>query len=437
MSPFRVLLFVLAAVAAASGCQSCCAAPPLHGGPDACTIGTCSDGNAFRFGSCEPGGCSTDNDCCPGSRCRADVNSCSPLLLDTDYECTTNADCKDPAQRCIPTKIGDRDPLPTCVFETCTGDTDCGFGRACFQGRCVDTAPCGGSCPSGSACDLITSQCAPYPVSKPGAPPPSPGCDADCPANQIKMFSDPDTMSGEQCCGLACTCVGLPPIVPQRFGRYSRVVVAAGEVQVSAYDGEFGDLVLAHFGLDGAFSRLDYLDGIPAGAAVTADPNGPRGGISDAGPNVGTHTSIAANTAGKVRIAYHDEDGKALKVAIQQDDNTFKSFFVDGGDAGSDFGQWTDIAVDNAGLIYITYFVNNAQLPGATTRSSGIKLATSKNGNPQSATDFTLTVVDSRPLFDPCNAACTAGQQCVLNGGAAQCLNPTTGCSPSCSSTQT
>jgi hypothetical protein len=430
MTPLRILAFVLLAVAAAAGCQSCCQGPRLIGPKTTCELGKCEQGDAFRFGSCQPGGCSLDTDCCPGTRCRTDVNTCSPLLLDPDYSCTTDADCKDPAQKCIATKIGDRDPLPTCVYQLCNGDSDCGFGRICYQGRCEDQAPCGGTCPSGTACDLVTSKCAPFPKG-------SDGCDKTCGVGQLKLFTDPNTMSGEACCPLACECTDLPPIVPSRFGRYSRVVVAGGEAQVSAYDAEFGDLVLVHFKLDGTLQRLDYLDGVPTNGTPTALPTGPRGGITDPGPNVGTHTSIAADANGLVRIAYRDEDGKSVKVAIQQPDKTFKTYFLDGGDTDADFGRYTDIAVDASNNIYVTYLAHNATLAGVTGRGTGIKIAKSNNANPLSASDWTISVVDARPIFDACNGACTTGQTCVLNGGAAQCLSAGTGCNPSCTGVKT
>src|SRR5690606_37653065 len=116
----------------------------------------------YRFGQCDTSGCQNDNECCPGTRCRLDFNACVPHQLDPEYQCTTDADCADPAQRCLETKLGDRPPLPVCAYERCAGDADCGIGRSCFltggdaQGICVETAPCGGGCPSGEVCDPLT-----------------------------------------------------------------------------------------------------------------------------------------------------------------------------------------------------------------------------------------------------------------------------------------
>ena len=51
-------------------------------------------------------------------------------------------------------------------------------------------------------------------------------------------------MTGATCCPLACECVSLPPVVPTRIGRYARIVVTGTSVLVSAYDAQFGDLVV-------------------------------------------------------------------------------------------------------------------------------------------------------------------------------------------------
>lgn len=432
MSFSRIGLVVGLIFAATLGCgDSCCPQDPIAGKPQACNINTeCEGTDAFRFGKCIPGGCETDADCCPGTRCRADVNTCFPILLDNDYACEQSGDCLDPGQRCINTVVGERDPLPTCVYELCSGDADCGFGRTCYASHCVVTAPCGGHCPDDTACDLITGKCAPFPNG-------SLNCDQDCGGSSLRIFSDATTMSGEQCCPLACECKGLPPIVPTRFGRYSRVAFATDEVLVSAYDAQFGDLVLAHFKTDGSFSRLDYLDGVPVGSAVIADPLGPRGGVFEVGANVGTHTSIAVDAAGLARIAYHDEDGRSLKVAIEQATGGFVTQFVDGGDAAANIGQFTDIAVGNDGTIFVTYLAHNATLAGQPGVATGIKLARSRTPNPSSAADWDLIVLDARPLLDPCGGTCAAGNACVLNSGAPQCLPEANGCTPSCNDSET
>lgn len=391
----RVPLFSALVLAATVGCgDSCCTDPVVAPtGNATCNLDTeCNAGSDFRFGGCVLGGCAEDSECCPGTRCRADLNVCFPVLLDDQFACEQSSDCQDPGQRCIATTIGAREALPTCVYELCSQDADCGFGRACYAGRCVVSAPCGGSCPAGTACDLITGTCATYPAK-------SAGCDVEC-GDKLKVFSDPPSMSGERCCALACECKVLPPLVPSRFGRYSRVAVTEGQVLVSAYDAQFGDLVVARYKLDGSFSLLQYVDGVPVGAAVVADPLGPRGGIAEPGPNVGTHTSIAADVQGLARIAYRDEDSKALKVAIEQPGGTFSSYVLDTGDADGSVGQFTDTFVDAGGTIYISYMAHHTALAGVTGKGTGAKLARSRVANPTSAADWDILTLDARPVVD-------------------------------------
>jgi hypothetical protein len=426
-------LLVLALFASLAGCGDSCCDDDLVGipsPPPVCNLRKeCGENEAYRNGQCVRAGCETDDECCPGTRCRTELNACWPYQLDPEYACTTDADCADPAQRCLETSIGGRQPLAACVYESCDGDADCGLGRSCFQSVCVVKAPCGGACPAGEACDVATSQCAPVPDE-------APGCAQACTGASLLVFSDPRVMSGELCCAVACQCKGLPPIVPTRFGRYSRIALTGNEALVSAYDADYGDLVLARYKLDGTFAGVSYIDGVPAGAAIEADPSGPRGGIAEPGPNVGTHTSLVVDGAGQPRIAYRDEDGKALKVAVSSS-NGFIGHFVDGAGGGSDVGKFTDLAIGADGKLYVSYFAHQAAgAPGIAGKATGLKLARSKTATPASAADWDLFWIDARPVFDPCDGQCTAAQACVLDQGAPRCLATTTGCAPGCSGSE-
>ena len=137
----RFFLITGLAFGVATGCETCCADEPLVGPKlePVCEVLECDDGDAFRYGSCGPGGCAVDADCCPGTRCRADLNLCFPRLLDDEFSCETAADCADPAQVCATVSISGRDPLPTCIYEACSGDSDCGDFRTCFANRCIAT----------------------------------------------------------------------------------------------------------------------------------------------------------------------------------------------------------------------------------------------------------------------------------------------------------
>ena len=418
------------------GCGSSCCSPDIAVAPPGelvCALETsCPDGQTYRFGKCVVSGCESDADCCPGTRCRLDLNSCYPYLLDSEFNCGTDADCSNAAQRCVPTKIGARDPVNACVYESCTGDADCGTGRSCFESRCLAHAPCNGACAEGQACDVATSKCAAVPAGVDS-------CKAACAANTMLVFTNPSTMSGETCCSIGCECKGLPPLVPTRVGRYAGVAVAGADVVVSAYDADYGDLALMHYDLEGALSRVEYLDGVPASGAVVADPAGPRGGVGEPGPNVGTHTSIAVDSQGLARIAYHDVDARALKVALQNSDGSFTTYPIDApAGPNANVGLFTDTAIGADGRIYVSYLAHN--LPGAIDadpRVSSLKLARSKVARPATPAEWELFSVDARTAFDACNGACAATEACVLAGSGAQCLPTAAPCSARCSSTQT
>jgi hypothetical protein len=404
----RVALVVSLGVTVAAGCNSCCVEEPVVPvGDPVCQLDrTCADGDAFRYGACDIGGCVSDGDCCPGTRCRTDLNTCFPRLLDSDFECETSADCPDPAQVCATVSVGGRDPLPTCIYEACAGDDDCGFGRACYAGHCIASAPCGGACPAGSVCEVNTNSCHELPTDGRKDDNDLPGVDKSCTqtcTNGLLVLADENTMTGEACCALACECRTLPPVIPTRIGRYARVAATPSGALVSAYDAEFGDLVVARYSAEGGRVATDYVDGVPD-AAPTADPSGPRNGVREPGTDVGTHTSIAVDAAGLARVAYHDESGNALKVALETAPGAWTNHLVDGAaDAGrGQTGTFTDTAVGADGRIWVAYLAHDTTLSGVAGAATGLKLARSRNAQPQSAADWELFVVDARAfVVDP------------------------------------
>jgi hypothetical protein len=390
----RAALFTSLLVGVATGCNSCCTEEPLVEPDDTtCAIVECDEGDDFRFGRCDIGGCSVDSDCCPGMRCRTDLNLCFPRLLDSEFECETSADCQDPAQVCATISVGGRDPLPTCIFESCAGDGDCGFGRTCFQGSCVITPPCNGGCPDGSVCEIATNSCHELPTVKDAF---DASCSAAC--DGLLVLSNPEVMTGDACCGLACECVSQPPIVPTRVGRYARIAHTGSAALVSAYDAEYGDLVVVRHTKDGEQSGIDYVDGVP-NEPPTGDPAGARGGVRGAGPHVGTHTSIAVDGSGLARVAYHDVDNNALKVALEGPPGVWTSHTVDAATTAAvgQVGTFTDIRVLPSGTILVSYLAHNTLIPGVTGQGTGAKLARSRTPTPRSAADWELIVVDARP----------------------------------------
>ncbi len=404
----RAALFVSLFTAVAAGCDSCCVEEPLGStNTPVCSISaegkpfigddpvTCNDGDDFRFGSCDIGGCSVDADCCPGNRCRSDLNLCFPRLLDAEFECETSADCSDPAQVCATISVGGRDPLPTCIYESCGGDDDCGFGRTCFQNHCVLSPPCNGGCPDGSVCEINTNSCHELPTIPDAI---DASCSKPC-ANGLLVLANERDMTGDTCCELSCVCQNLPPVVPTRIGRYARIIVTGDGVVVSAYDAEFGDLVAVRFTSTGDPAGIDYIDGVPQ-EPPTGDPLGARGGVRSPGPDVGTHTSIAADAAGLARIAYHDVDNNALKVAIEGPVGVWRSHIVDAAATAAvgQTGTFTDMKLLANGTILVSYLAHNTVLAGVNGPATAVKLARSRVPAPQSAADWELITVDVRAM---------------------------------------
>ena len=88
---------------------------------------------------------------------------------------------------------------------------------------------------------------------------------------------------------------------------------------VSAYDGEHGDLVVHTFDKADLTKpqKTQWLDGVPATGHIGGDVNGPRGGITDPGPNVGQYTSIAASPTGN-RFAIPVNLFDAMRVVLSK-----------------------------------------------------------------------------------------------------------------------
>ena len=96
---------------------------------------------------------------------------------------------------------------------------------------------------------------------------------------QVKSrLSDPDTMAGPSCCLLGCVCATLPEVKVGQYGWYSSLAVAQDSVLVSAYDSDYGDLVVSEFDNEGQLQSVTYVDGFTTTDPVVGDPNGLRSG---------------------------------------------------------------------------------------------------------------------------------------------------------------
>ncbi len=473
-APSRQLIPLLAAALLLGGTLSACCksqkpltnqdiCPTLNDwcnpGADAGEAGTCADHtvcNAIRkndpdyaaaagqnCSKCyfEPRSCTADKDCCPGQHCGQSIGICFDCYnVDAtgacgSSDCTSDDQCVQllgPGHICSGfsqpdggPQIQGEQPSRRCSYPTCKSNSDCPLGSSCFPtgaapyGYCVITPPCGGGCPAGAACAVTDDLCS-------TVDPTRKGCSQSCAPGTMLVFQDQSVPTGVyDSCDLpavACSCATLPPLRSDDLGRYSSLGAAGGQVWVSAYDGQYGDLVAFHYAPDGGLVALEYVDGVPASGKVVADPNGPRHGIADPGPNVGEFTSLALGGDGQPRIAYYDLDHKSLKFAQRSPSGSWTVEWVDGWNGqgssdGSSLGEYTSIALDPAGLPTISYFQAAGPSSGDPL-ATAVKLAHAKTANPQSPSDWTVTLVESEDApAPPCAATpCAKGQLCIDDG---------------------
>lgn len=414
-------------LAFAAGCDACDVVGlqgddenPSGGPPPECKPleATCSDTESFRDGRCQSTYCTSDAECCPGTRCDTTFNLCRTRL--NDSACETDLDCDLKGQKCALQPNTTR----VCAFDRCTSDAQCDPGLTCFRGSCVGGNPCPTGCAPGEVCDVATASCHPAVDKR--------NCDAACLPGELKVVSDPALMSGDVCCALECECVSLPPLTPGVQGFWASVALGPLDVAVASQDRTYGDLVVTRFSRDGAFSVTEYVDGFPATGTLGGAVDGPRRGILEPGDNVGEYASAANDTSGRVHVAYYDRTHGALKYALNTEGKTWVTLVVDDADDAGRYPSLTIRPTDGAPVIsYVT--LGTAANGRAVSR---VRVAEPSNANPRVSADWTLRTVEEAPVFDACNGACTGAQVCTLGDTAPRCATPASGCSPSCSGAQ-
>jgi hypothetical protein len=250
----------------------------------------------------------------------------------------------------------------------------------------------------------------------------------------------------------ACDCASLPPLVVRDVARHSDLALSGQSLYVSAYDGEHGDLVLHTFDKSNTTkpAKSEWLDGVPATGTLGGDPNGPRHGITNPGPNVGQYTSVAASTAGDLYIAYYDVDNGDLKfisryggpAAAWSVPVTLDGSSPTGGKSG-DTGLYTSIALTSAGVPAITYFRRASYLAAPVDAEVGLSTAVSyiiaKKAQPLTRDDWyaPIDVEKADRPAPPCNGTCSSAQVCVADGANQRCAVPAPVCTPSCTGKNT
>ncbi len=369
--------------------------------------------------------CNTEADCCPGQTCPSDRKKCFDRFL----ECDTDADCGDSGDRFCEVWTDLYGTTNRCVFRGCGELGQCPEGQACFQGQCMANLPCEGTCPSGAACVPSSERCQEY------------ACAVSCDPGFLATFVD-NTNIWDTCNlpAVDCTCAELPPLQSHDLGRHSAIgTVAEGQIFISHYDGQYGDLVVNRHDADGKLARQDYVDGVPANAPVKYGPSGARGGVVEPGGDVGRYTDLATG-GGRVYVSYYDVGAGDLKLAVRAQDGAWRTFKVDGDQA--DLGRYTSIALDSDGHPLIAYFQKGAQdgfdassCPGSPPAGekkylTALKLARATTANPASAADFQITTLACQSGTAPACADCT--DTCADAGAGAACFVASEGCGGAC-----
>ena len=392
----------------------------------------------------KPKQCDTSADCCPGQVCNVGGHFC----FDKYTPCSVDGTCPATAQVCQ--TIGVFAKGQGCTFNKCATDGSCASGTSCFNKYCVGEPPCNGGCSNGKVCITATNLCSP--------PPADGSCKQSCPNGKMLVLTNPDNIF--DLCNPAsetCECDSLPPLQTRDVARYSSLAVSGSTVFVSAYDGEYGGLVVHTFdkGSLAAPQKSQWVDGVPATGHIGGDLNGPRGGITDVGPDVGRYTSIAASAAGDLYVAYYDNDNGDLKFAARYGGPLapWSVMTVDGSTpvgstpTNGDLGLFTSIALMQNGTPAIAYFRrgsydNNAKNEQGT--STALLYAVATKVQPQVAADWkvigagNLAGADVDTLIrppPPCNNGCKTSELCIDDPNAAngqRCAVATTGCSPAC-----
>ena len=371
-----------------------------------------------------PRQCDTAADCCPAQVCNAQGHYC----FDKYTPCTQDGSC--PAQGEVCQEIGVFAKGLGCTFNKCDPTGACGQGTNCFNKYCVGEPPCNGGCKNASSpvCVTATNLCSPAPKDA--------SCAQSCPNGKMLVLSDPTNIFDT--CNLGaekCECDSLPPIQVRDVSRHSSMAAYGQNLYVTAYDGEHGDLVIHTF--DKADlnkpQKTEWLDGVPAAGHIGGDVNGPRGGVTDPGPNVGQYTSVVASPTGDLYVAYYDVDNGDLKFIARYGGPAASwtaPITIDGSTpvgsdpSNGDVGMYASIALDKTGIPAIAYFRRGSYNPVTAAEdgpSTGLVYAVAKRTQPTTKDDWTVVgdveAVNRPP--PPCNDSCSSTQICIADPNAA------------------
>jgi hypothetical protein len=253
-----------------------------------------------------------------------------------------------------------------------------------------------------------------------------------CPAGQELTYPSGPYMNEGTCepLPLQCSCKQSDTLKPGMIGRFASLAASGGTLMASAYDSDFGDLVL----VSAKTSALDALtpeivDGVP-NVAPTKLTTGWRGGIEDAGDDVGQDTSLAITASGSPVIAYRDVTNRTLKLATRSADGKWSTHVVDSPKGSKEIvGRYASLLMigDSPTIAYTA--LNLEGTAGVFT--SELRWASANTATPTGGSDWTISVIESKPMS--CQNLCASTDACVIKTATSSaCEKKGTACSPAC-----
>jgi hypothetical protein len=406
---------LLATFAFAHACQ--CGVPETDdGGTDAipCIVNSdcgddahCDDG--FCVDGLAPGTCRGDEDCEGEEICLfpegSDVGACvNPHACTVDGDCLEGQVCED----------GNDDGFRDCLYAGCETDAECevelagqcGINDAarCVARACVCRDLCGAPCGEDRQCcglEGTTATC----IDDPG-PCGTFTCDPGF-AGVASSFGDWES----PLCGYAdevCSCEELPPLPAGVIGN-AQVLRASpnGALYVIAYDGTYGDVVIAP-AVAGPVSGFRHIDGVPpvsVDAPIVAGPSGPRGGIEAPGPDVGAALDAAFGPDGTLYVVAYDATAGALRLLVGDPEGDMSGSVIDDAD---EVGRAARVHVTADGTLVVSAVARRTSTSQSELRVYGASLPVADGSA------FSMRVVDSEPLTGvECEGGCAEGEVCV------------------------
>jgi MYXO-CTERM domain-containing protein len=209
-------------------------------------------------------------------------------------------------------------------------------------------------------------------------------------------------MTGQvaQCQSHQCVCNSDIPF--GAVGRFASMALRGPDAYVAAYNTDYGDLMIGHVRPPGVVPSWDFVDGVPDEGPTNINNSHVRGGIEDKGDDVGRYTSLQMTASNDPVIAYYDLTHGALKFA-SFGVVRWHSHFVDQGagtpaSGGDDIGRWASMSIGPDGRPLIAYTATQTTGTQSGMPEGQLRVAQANVPNPQSSGDWTITIVDARPL---------------------------------------